>query len=104
MRTYHEIMRCPVAQITVAEMGLLQLEDAMLDVRKQANRIRLSRALDRSDIRYEEAYFHGVRYTVANLLLVGDYESYHEFERVAEAYASEVRFLSWEYLRDRGAQ
>jgi hypothetical protein len=98
MRCYQTIRRTPLDELTVAELGSLQLEYAMLEVRRQANEIRASKWLTRDYMDYFVGFFNGVRFGVLQTL---DYWStdYDEFQELTYRYASEVEYLSTTYLR-----
>ncbi|MDE1007700.1 MAG: hypothetical protein OSB38_18710 [Paraburkholderia fungorum] len=102
MRCYQLMRRTPLGELTVAEHGALQLERAMLDVRKQANMVRASSWMSYHDMRYSVGFFNGVRFTILQAL---DFwtDDYDEFSELAERYASEVEYLAGPYLERRAA-
>ncbi len=104
MRCYQEIISAPAYSLTAGEIALLELEDAMLSVREEANKVRLSRHGDFTDMIYVLAFFNGTRYTAERILMRKDYSAYIVFTRIADTYALEVKYLAYEYVENRGAR
>lgn len=101
MRCYREIRRTSFDELTIAEQGVLELERAMLAIRKAANEVRLNWWMTCNDMRYQVGVFDGVRFTVLALLKFGyrNHSEYSEFREIADRYSSEVQFLSYSYLQ-----
>lgn len=102
MRHYQLIRRTPTGDLSVAEHGVLQLEHAMLQVRKKANEIRVRPWMTYQDMHYVIGFFNGVRFTVFEAL---DYSGrdYRDFEELAERYACEADYLAGPYLERSAA-
>lgn len=102
MRHYQKIYRTPLNELTVAEHGALQLECAMLEVRKKANEIRSCPWMTCRDMHYPLGFFNGVRFTIFAALEYYD-SDYDDFKELAERYASEADYLAGPYLERRAA-
>lgn len=102
MRHYQKIYRTPLNELTVAEHGALQLERAMLEVRKKANEIRSRSWMDYRDMYYPIGFFNGVRFAFLSAIDYWD-SDYDEFRELVERYASEADYLAGPYLERRAA-
>ena len=102
MRHYQLARRTPMNELTLAEHGLLRLEQAMIEVRKTANEVRTRPWMTSRDMHYPVGFFNGVRFTIQMALDYWD-NDYEDFKELAERYASEVEFLSGPYLDRRAA-
>lgn len=102
MRHYQLIRRTPLNELSVAEHGVLRLEDAMLYVRKEANTIRCKPWMSIRGMEYFVGMFNGVRFTILMILDSWD-DGYEEFKELAERYSAEVDYLAGAYLERRAA-
>ena len=97
MRCYQTVRRTPLNELSIAELGMLEIEHAMQYVREVANEVRVKPWLTADRMRYPIGFFYGVRFAILAALRWGSTD-YDEFDELAARYASEAEFLSTEYL------
>ena len=91
----------PLDELSLIEYALIELDKAMLSIRKEANYVRLRPYMYRGfqHFDYLEGQLQGIRFGFASLLIFRTYE-YSEFFERAEAYNAEIGFLtSLTYLK-----
>ena len=92
IRTMYQI---PLDELSLFQYAMIELEKAMLAIRKEANTVRLKPFMYRGHQHFDylEGQLQGIRFGFASLLIfkTGDYS---EFEERAVAYEAEMHFLT----------
>lgn len=92
-----DVSRIPCARLTPYQCALLELRNAMYDIRVLANEIRSNPWMrGRNTGEYLKGRLHGISFSWATLLIfqTNDWE---EFNWEADAYRSEAEFLLGQY-------
>lgn len=85
----------PLDQLSMFEYAMIELENAMVAIRKEANYVRLRPFMYRGHHHFDylEGQLQGIRFAFSNVLIFRT-NDYGEFYERAEAYVAEMHFLT----------